>query len=177
MFKGGDGILWCWTNTCGGTDGEALCVTETNAQAAARDQVTVDNGLGVFSYLANGVTIARPNVTRFVQNDARMRAHDNLEFQPVTRNTYIIEDATWGEIWACLPDGADRDLGSDGCVSMLSVNDAAAEPTGFIFDGTGSAAFYMVQHGEQPESLKDFASNPVDGRTDDLIRITGFKVK
>jgi len=177
LFKGGDGMLWCWTNTCGGTDGEALCVTETNAQTAARDHVTVDNGLGVFSYLANGATIARPNVTRFVQNDARMRAHDNLEFQPVTRNTYIIEDATWGEIWACLPDGTDRDLGSDGCVSMLSVNDAAAEPTGFIFDGTGSAAFYIVQHGEQPDSLKDRVSNPVDGRTDDLIKLTGFKVK
>jgi hypothetical protein len=177
MFKGGDGILWCWTNTCGGTDGEALCVTETNAQTAARDHVTVDNGLGVFSYLANGATIARPNVTRFLQNDARMRAHDNLEFQPVTRNTYIVEDTTWGEIWACLPDGTDRDLGSDGCVSMLSVNDASAEPTGFIFDGTGSAAFYVVQHGEQPASLLDFTSNPVNGHTDDLIRLTGFKVK
>ncbi len=118
-----------------------------------------------------------PNVTRFVQNDSRMRAHDNLEFQPVTRNTYIIEDATWGEIWACLPDGNDRDLGSDGCVSMLSVNDAQAEPTGFIFDGTGSAAFYIMQHGEQPASLLDFTTNPVNGRTDDLIRLTGFKVK
>ena len=60
---------------------------------------------------------------------------------------------------------------------MLSVNDAKAEPTGFIFDGTGSAAFYMVQHGEQPESLQDMTSNPVNGETDDLIRITGFKVK
>lgn len=180
MFKGGDGMLWCWTNTCGGTDGETLCTTETNAQAAAREQVSVNNGLGTFNYLATGTTtasIARPNVTRFVQNDARMRAHDNLEFQPVTRNTYIIEDATWGEIWACLPDGTDRDLGSDGCVSMLSVNDKDAEPTGFIFDGTGNAAFYMVQHGEQPESLLDFTSNPVNGRTDDLIKLTGFKVK
>jgi hypothetical protein len=144
MFKGGDGMLWCWTNTCGGTDGETLCTTETNAQAAAREQVSVNNGLGTFNYLATGTTtasIARPNVTRFVQNDARMRAHDNLEFQPVTRNTYIIEDATWGEIWACLPDGTDRDLGSDGCVSMLSVNDKDAEPTGFIFDGTGKCGF------------------------------------
>ena len=177
LFKGGDGILWCWTNTCGGTDGEALCATETNAQLGARNEVAVGNGLGSFSYLANGTTIARPNVTRFVQNDPRMRAHDNLEFQPVTRNTYIIEDATWGEVWACLPDGADRDLGSDGCVSMLSVNDASAEPTGFIFDGTGKAAFYIVQHGEQHASLLDPTSNPVNGRTDDLIRITGFKVK
>jgi hypothetical protein len=176
LFKGGDGILWCWTNTCGGTDGEALCVTESNAQVAARDEVTRNNGLGSFSYLANGTTIARPNVTRFVENDARMRAHDNLEFQPVTRNTYLIEDATWGEVWACLPDGVDRDLASDGCVSVLSVNDPLAEPTGFIFDATGRTAYYIVQHGEQPASLLDYTSNPVNGRTDDLIRITGFRI-
>jgi hypothetical protein len=177
LYRDGDGILWCWTNTCGGTDGEALCATETNAQLAARDEVVVDNGLGKFAYLANGTTIARPNVMRFVQNDERMRAHDNLDFQPITRNVYIIEDATFGEVWACLPDGTDRDLASDGCVSMLTVNDPLAEPTGFIFDGTGQTAFYIVQHGEQPASLLDFTSNPVDGRTDDLIRITGFKVK
>jgi len=177
LYKGSDGILWCWTNTCGGRDGETLCATETNAQVAARQFVEVNNGIGTYNYLANGSSTAGPIVTRFVQNDARMRAHDNLEFQPITRNTYIIEDADWGEIWACLPDGADRDLASDGCVSMLSVNDAESEPTGFIFDGTGSAAFYIVQHGEQPESLKDMTSNPVDGETDDLIKITGFKVK
>jgi secreted PhoX family phosphatase len=177
LYRGGEGILWCWTNTCAGTDGEALCVTETNAQLAARDEVEVNNGLGRFPYLANATAIARPNVTRFVQNDARMRAHDNLDFQPVTRNVYIIEDASFGEVWACLPDGADRDLVSDGCVSMLTVNDPLAEPTGFIFDGTGETAFYIVQHGEQPASLLDFASNPVNGRTDDLIKIMGFKVK
>jgi hypothetical protein len=60
---------------------------------------------------------------------------------------------------------------------MLTVNDVLSEPTGFIVDGTGETAFYIVQHGEQPPSLLDFASNPVNGRTDDLIKITGFKVK
>ena len=57
---------------------------------------------------------------------------------------------------------------------MLTVNDLLAEPTGFIFDGTGETAFYIVEHGEQPPSLLDFPSNPVNGRTDDLIKITGF---
>jgi hypothetical protein len=106
-----------------------------------------------------------------------MRNHDNLDIQPGTHNVYIIEDADFGEAWACLPDGGDRDLASDGCVSMLTVNDAEAEPTGFIFDGTGTVAYYIVQHGEQPGSLLDFGSNPVNGETDDLIKITGFAVK
>jgi hypothetical protein len=88
---------------------------------------------------------------------------------------YVIEDDNFGEIWACLPDGGDRDLASDGCVSMLTINDPAAEPTGFIFDGTGEVAYYNVQHGEQPAVLLDFVSNPVNGQTDDLIKITGFK--
>ena len=87
---------------------------------------------------------------------------------------WLTEDAQFGEIWACLPDGTDRDLSSDGCVAMLSVSDPSAEPTGFIFDGTGRAAFYIAQHGQQPAGLLDFTSNPIDGQTDDLIKITGF---
>ena len=79
--------------------------------------------------------------------------------------------------WACLPDGADRDNYNDGCVSMLSIRDPDAEPSGFIFDGTGEVAYYRVQHGQQFDSLLDFESNPVDGETDDLIKVTGFKVK
>ncbi len=186
-FSGGDGIIWCWTNTCGGARGEVLCAAESSADLFANQEVTVDidgtaNVLnrefltkvgGSFS----SANRARVNVTRFVENDARMQAHDNLDFQPSTRNVYIIEDDTFGEIWACLPDGGDRDLGSDGCVSMLSINDPSGEPTGFIFDGTGKVAYYNLQHGEQFPELLDFASNPVNGQTDDLIKITGFKRK
>jgi hypothetical protein len=49
-------------------------------------------------------------------------------------------------------------------------------PTGLIFDGTGEKAFYIFQHGQQPDALLDFTSNPVDGLTDDLIQITGFEL-
>jgi hypothetical protein len=48
---------------------------------------------------------------------------------------------------------------------------------GLIFDGTGEVAYYPVQHGQQFTGLREFDSNKVDGRTDDLIRITGFKLK
>jgi hypothetical protein len=43
-------------------------------------------------------------------------------------------------------------------------------------DGTGETAFYIVQHGQQDASLNDNASNPVNGQTDDLIKITGFNL-
>jgi secreted PhoX family phosphatase len=185
-FSGGDGIKWCWTNTCGGARGEAMCAVESSADTFANGIVSVDidgtGGVALRDLLTkvpgsnSSANRARVNVTRFVENDARMRNHDNLDFQPVSGNVYIIEDDSFGEVWACLPDGVDRDLDSDGCVSMLSVNDASAEPTGFIFDGTGKIAYYIVQHGEQDPTLNDMASNPVDGTTDDLIRITGFKL-
>ncbi|KPK66603.1 MAG: hypothetical protein AMS21_01360 [Gemmatimonas sp. SG8_38_2] len=106
-----------------------------------------------------------------------MSSHDNLDIQPFTNNVYVIEDDDFGEIWACLPDGDDRDFYTDGCVSMLSIRDPDAEPSGFIFDGTGELAYYHVQHGQQFDSLRDFDSNPVNGQTDDLIKITGFKLK
>ena len=41
----------------------------------------------------------------------------------------------------------------------------------------GETAYVIVRHGEQPAELLDYASNPVNGRTDDLTRIIGFRVK
>ncbi|WP_369160708.1 hypothetical protein [Candidatus Thiodiazotropha sp. LNASS1] len=174
-FNGGDGIVWCWTNTCGGGEGEALCVTESDSTVEAMDAIFDSNFNR--NLLANGTAEAQSWVSRFVEGDEEMNSHDNLEIQPVTSNVYIIEDNDFGDIWACLPDGADRDRATDGCVRMLSINSTAAEPTGFIFDGTGKVAYYIVQHGQQPAELLDFESNPVDGRTDDLIKIIGFKIE
>jgi hypothetical protein len=62
-------------------------------------------------------------------------------------------------------------------VKVLTLIDPQSEPSGFIFDGTGKTAFYHVQHGEQPSELLDYSSNPMNGETDDLIRIDGFKVQ
>lgn len=178
-FAGGEGIRWCWNNSCGGQNGETLCVIENDAAVDAKDEVLMDMGgtAGVKAFLANDPALAEANITRFVENDAEMRCHDNLDIQPYTSNVYIIEDFTFGDIWACLPDGADRDQKSDGCVRMLSVRDPEAEPSGFIFDGTGTVAFYHLQHGQQFDELLDFDSNPMNGHTDDLIKITGFKVR
>lgn len=118
-----------------------------------------------------------PLVHTFVEGDERRNSFDNVAIQPQTGNVYAIEDHRYGEIHACLPDGADQDLISDGCITIASVVDPNAEPTGFIFDASGKVAYMVVQHGEQPEALLDFDSNPTTGRTDDLIKITGFKLK
>lgn len=126
------------------------------------------NGL---NYLSNSMV----TVSRFITGDDRFNSFDNLAFQPETGILYVIEDHDFGEVWACLPDGSDRDLMTDGCVSILSIIDPEAEPTGFTFGPSGDVAYLAIQHGEQPESLLDRESNKINGETDDIIMITGFK--
>jgi hypothetical protein len=174
IYTGGEGIRWCWNNTCSGGYGETLCVLE---DAVAASGVVLDANFG-HNLLANeDGSLAEALITRFNEGDEQLNSHDNLDIQPFTSNVYVVEDNNFGDIWACLPDGADRNFDGDGCVRMLSIRDPEAEPTGFIFDGTGRAAYYHVQHGQQFDELRDFDSNPIDGRTDDLIKISGFKLE
>ncbi|NKB82062.1 MAG: hypothetical protein GKS05_09290 [Nitrospirales bacterium] len=180
-FNGGEGIRWGWTNTCGG-EGEMLFVEEGVAALDAQNHVTRKIGgtvkkINFFS--ADGIHVTAATVTRFIEGDAEMNGHDNLAIQPITGNVYIIEGDQFGDVWACLQDGKDRDQANDGCVRILSVRDPDAEATGFIFDGTGQVAFYNIQHGQQHPALLDPVSNPTPGEvgfTDDLVKITGFTI-
>jgi secreted PhoX family phosphatase len=146
----------CWTNT--GNEGsknyaEVICGVDSAPLTASNTQRTVV-------------------VNRFVEGDTDFNSFDNLDFQPHTGNMYVIEDHNNGDIFACLPDGADRDIKTDGCVKILSVKDSSAEPTGFLFDASGTTAYVSIQHSN------DSLMPTVDGYgTDDIIRITGFKVK
>ena len=133
-----EGVRFCWTNT--GNEGgknfsEVMCATD-----AAPDTIAVPDAEGK----ADLTTV----VTRFIEGDRDMNSADNLDFQPGSGNLYVIEDHPNGDIWACLPDGADRDLKSDGCAKMLSVKDTSAEPTGFIFAADGTTAYVSVQHSD-----------------------------
>lgn len=154
-----DGVRFCWTNT--GNEGgknysEVMCATD-NAPAT----IPVPD--------AEGKAELTTVVTRFIEGDREMNSADNLDFQPGSGNLYVIEDHDNGDIWACLPDGADRNLKSDGCARMLSVKDTSAEPTGFIFAADGLTAYVSIQHSD------DTAMAPVDGYgTDDVLVITGF---
>ncbi len=110
-------------------------------------------------------------VNRFVEGDADFNAPDNFAFQPKTGNHYVIEDNPNGDIFACLPDGGDHDIKTDGCVKILSVKDSSAEPTGFKFSADGRTAYLSIQH-----SNDGLMSKFDDYATDDIIKITGFKI-
>lgn len=168
----GEGIRFCWTNTGneGATNyGEVLCMVDTKPMGTGT-KVAPKNG---FTYLADnaeprGFAVATAN--RFVEGDADFNSFDNLAFQPGSGIMYVIEDHENGDVFACLPDGDDRDVKTDGCVKILSVKDSSAEPTGFMFSADGTTAYVSIQHsndGNMP--LLD------DYRTDDVLKVTGFK--
>lgn len=157
-------VRFCWTNTgneASGNYGEVMCGIDKEPLIT-----TVTDSSGVL----------KPKLTttinRFLEGDRDLNQPDNLAFQPVTGNHYVIEDHDNGDVWACLPDGNDRDIKSDGCVKILSVKDTSAEPTGFFFTPDGKTAYVSIQHSEDGNMpLED------DYGTDDVLKITGFKVK
>ncbi len=148
-------VRFCWTNT-GNEDakhyGEVICGVDRDPLMASPTERSVI-------------------VNRLVEGDTDFNAFDNLAFQPHSGNVYIIEDHPNGDIFACLPDGKDRDIKTDGCVKILSVKDSSAEPTGFLFDASGTVAYVSIQHSD------DINMPLVDGyRTDDVLKISGFRL-
>lgn len=156
----GPGLRFCWTNT--GNEGaahfgEVMCAVDGDPMSVPAAD-------------AEGKIAFTTEVNRFVEGDAEMNSVDNLAFQPGSGILYVIEDHDNGDVWACLPDGADRDIKSDGCIRVLSVKDSGAEPTGFTFADDGMTAYVHIQHSDDSKMPK-----VDDYGTDDLIRITGFQ--
>jgi secreted PhoX family phosphatase len=163
-------VRFCGANTGrmsngGGSDvetastyGEIICVTDEPDEKAT--------------------TGANPVVRRFIAGDTQANFFDNVDFQPHTGNLVLLEDGEvevirkagatpttelrGNDIWMCLPDGDDRDVQSDGCIRILSLKDTTAEPTGFIFSGSGRTAYVNIQH----RSVGIGA----------LLKITGFEI-
>jgi secreted PhoX family phosphatase len=166
----GSGYRFCWTNT--GNEGaenygEVMCMIDTNPMGTGEK---LDDGLTYLADSAESKGFAVATVNRFVEGDTDFNSVDNLAFQPGSGNMYVIEDHDNGDIFACLPDGADRDIKTDGCVKMLSVKDSSAEPTGFMFTDDGRTAYVVIQHSDD-----GLMSKVDDYATDDIIKITGFK--
>lgn len=155
----GPGARFCVSNTQAadaGSFGEVVCVTDIDPFV-----VGVPNGE------------PRPTrVTRFITGNEDLNQPDNLAFQPDTGRLYVIEDNPNGDVWACLPDGADRDAMSDGCVKVLSVVDDSTEPTGLLFAPDGRSAYLSIQHSADPA---DGSMDRDDYGTDDVLHVTGFK--
>ena len=154
----GEGVRFCWANTgreAAQNYAEVMCAIDQPASIPVAD--------------AEGKIAMTTVVSRFIAGDVQANSFDNLEFQPGTGILYVIEDHDNGDIWACLPDGADRDVMTDGCIRTASVKDSSAEPTGFIFSADGSTAYVAIQHSD------DTAMAMVDGyRSDDVLVIKGF---
>ncbi|MDO8360353.1 MAG: hypothetical protein Q7T08_09975 [Devosia sp.] len=155
------GIRFCGANT--GNEGadnyaEVVCAIDlAPTEAPAAD--------------AEGKLVFTTTVNRFVEGDADANSFDNLSFQGNLSTLYVIEDHPNGDIWACLADGADRDIKTDGCVRVFAVKDTSAEPTGFLFSDDGLTAYVSIQHSDDSkvDKVDDYG-------TDDLIKITGFKL-
>lgn len=156
----GPGLRFCGANTgneAAHNYAEVICATDlAPAEAPQAD--------------ADGKLVFTTEVNRFVEGDTDFNSFDNLAFQGNSGRLYVVEDHPNGDIFACLPDGADRDIKTDGCIKVLSVKDTSAEPTGFIFSDDGLTAYVSIQHSEdsQVEKADDYG-------TDDLIEITGFQ--
>jgi hypothetical protein len=157
----------CWTNTGRMSNGGNSLIEE----AATYGEVVcmVDEPkTGV-------VTNSRPFVTRFFAGGPDANFFDNIDFQPGTGRMVVLEDGEvevatnhgtelrGNDVWMLLPDGADRDVQSDGAIRILSLTDTDAEPTGWIFDASGENAYLNIQH-----------RAPNIGA---VLKITGFKVK
>jgi hypothetical protein len=95
---------------------------------------------------------AVPEVQLLVVGSADLAMPDNLAYQPGRGNWIIHEDgdsATTGrnnDLFACLDDGLDTDVLSDGCVRVATLNDLTAEWTGGFFSADGKHFFVSVQH-------------------------------
>lgn len=150
----GVGVRFCWTNT--GNEGaqnysELMCAIDSKPNEANEAELSV-------------------SINRFVTGNLDMNSFDSFEFQPGTGIHYIIEDHINGDIWACLPDGADRDILSDGCLKTISVVDSSAEPSGFFFTADGQTAYLSIQHSADADGTEFNGYG-----TDDILKITGFK--
>lgn len=155
-------VRLCWTNTGNDTAeqwGEVLCMT---------DEPTAETDF---------TTGTRPVVTPFVIGNSHLRMPDNVAFQPKTGILYVLMDATTSaenpafsndDVWACLPDGADSDTLSDGCVRVMTLKDGTAEFTGIQFLADGRSFLIHLQHRTQ-------TGRAVQGTTD-LIQVSGIRV-
>lgn len=137
-------VKMCWTNT-GRMSNGGNSVVETGAIYG--EVVCMEDNNNV------------PFVTRFYAGGPDANYFDNLDFQPKTGNMVVLEDGEvevvlpdgstelrGNDLWMLLPDGADRDVQSDGAIKIMSLKDTSSEPTGFIFDATGETAYVNLQH-------------------------------
>jgi len=171
----------CWANTGRKSHTDSSMVE--NSAVESEIMCLTENPPSAFNPTPLTGTI--PTVGRFVTGSEQRAMYDNVAFQPHTGNLVVLEDGPvdvvkstdplvtelrGNDLWICLPDGKDDDALSDGCVRFASIRDTSAEPTGFIFFGSGEEALVNIQHRGINDQLGA-------GNHGALIKISGFKVK
>lgn len=152
----GDGVRFCWTDRglgTGGYHGEVICAVDSDPLLA--DQL-----------------VATVAINRFVEAGTEFNSRANLAFQPYTNNLYLVEERENSGVFACLPDGGDRNSRSDGCLRVLSLKDRSAQLSGLVFFADGENALVSIQHSKD-DGMPLFDDYP----TDDVLFITGFRVR
>ena len=153
----------CWNDT--GNDradqwGETLCLTDTPTTDPA--------------FTGGYMPVVEP----FVIGNPEFRMPDNLDFQPGTGILYIAMDATTSlddpartndSVWACLPDRADPDVLTDGCVRVMNLKDGEGELTGLEFLADGRSFLINLSHRTQ-------VGRPI-ADTADMLLVSGLSVK
>jgi secreted PhoX family phosphatase len=137
-------------------DFEAIADGDVRLCANNTGNEEVDQAYGSTICLTDGTleqaadNTATPEVQFLVIGNPEFAMMDNIAYQPGRGNWIIHEDGDQllgnNDLWDCLPDGADDNLLSDGCVRIGTLNDLEAEWTGGIFDASGKRFFVSVQH-------------------------------
>ena len=151
----GPGARICWANAGradAGEYGEILCAIDRSPRIAGDE--------------ASAFTV---RVSRLLAGDDDFNSPDDVAFQPGTGILYVAEGRGNGDVFACLPDGADRDLASDGCIRLLSLRDPSAKPAGIVFSPDGLTLYLSVGHSE--DGAMAGAGGPA---TDDVLAVTGL---
>ena len=167
----------CWANT--GRKSHAGGSIVENGAVQSEVMCLVENPPSANDPLP--VTGTIPTVNRFITGNQERAMYDNVAFQPRTGNLVVLEDGPTSivgsngstqlrgnDLWICLPDGKDDDDVSDGCVRFASIRDTTAEPSGFIFFGSGEEALVSIQH----RKVNDDAGAGNHGA---IVKISGFK--
>jgi secreted PhoX family phosphatase len=165
----------CWANT-GRASHSAGSLVENSA---VRSEVMCLAEERPSAAVPSPATGTIPTVERFVPGSAEGAMYDNVAFQPWTGNLVVLEDGPTSivtlngsqprgnDLWICLPDGADADIQTDGCVRFASLKDTTSEPSGFIFLASGQEAFVTLQHRSVDEN----------NNRGSLLKISGFQVR
>jgi Bacterial protein of unknown function (DUF839) len=135
------------------------CINNTGNEASQNSGHTWGNTVCVSDgRIADALGTTTPEVELLLVGSPDLAMPDNIAQQPGTGNWVIHEDGDIADtkknndLWDCLPDGADPDTLSDGCVRIATLNDLiannneGAEWTGGFWDATGSTFYVSVQH-------------------------------